>query len=333
MYLNEFLNEPKSQAIPPRCKTPKLCPIVQNAVEFNTVAGVRMTNHGGRAWTVKNVEQAVPDALTRFVRDAQSFVFLPAGLVLVSLRSMGAHNCRCISGTDTLSGHAFGRAIDISGWTFREQAGAGPERVVIYENLVRRQQWLPLHRVGACLHLNFGQVLDWAYNEAHENHFHVEIKDSPAQRWRFVDRCLSFTLGASLQSLGWVSSRSAHAAFAPGPDIAQARVRASSGVRRTSASSDIHPVHATIRPAVDSQHARHDQTRHPARGSTRVPPLRTTMSSAMCLTSENAMACDRKRLRTCGRAIVLRPGYQTSLIPCAVFAQLDPGGVSRTWVC
>jgi Extensin-like protein C-terminus len=227
MYRHDHPIERLGEPIPRRCRTAKLCPtVLHRAAPFDSVAGVRTTKHGGAPWQVTNVEQGLVNALTGFVRDAQQLVFLPAGLLLVSVRSMGAHNCRCMTGTDTFSGHAFGRAIDISGWTFRERAGAGAERVVIYERLVRAGQWLPLHRMGACLHLNFGQVLDWAFNKAHENHFHAEIKDSPAIRWRFVDRLLSFTLGPSLPSLGWVESRSPHAKFAPGPDAAEARVKA-----------------------------------------------------------------------------------------------------------
>ena len=154
MHVSESPAAPDAKVVPPRCTTPKLCPIVQNrAAEFDRVAGVRMTTHGGRSLMVTDVEQSLYDALDRFVRNAQRLVFLPSGFLLVSLRSMGAHNCRCVSGTDSLSGHAFGRAIDVSGWTFLDGAAAGPERTVIYKSLVQRQQWLPLHRVGACLHL------------------------------------------------------------------------------------------------------------------------------------------------------------------------------------
>ncbi len=199
MYLYEIGD---LQTIPDRCKTPKVCPTVQNRVTFRQVNGVAIYNLKGNAISVNNVEQGLKDALAGFVRDAQALVFAPSGLVLERLLWMGAYNCRCISGTDRLSGHAFGRAIDIGGWAFRG-SGTGPVQNVIYERLVKQGKWNPLYRVGACLHLNFQQVLYWIH-DGHRDHFHAEIgRPAPTAYWRFIDMALSRILGESLISIGW----------------------------------------------------------------------------------------------------------------------------------
>ncbi|HEU0178978.1 MAG TPA: extensin family protein [Blastocatellia bacterium] len=199
MYLYE-VGDP--QTTPERCKTPKICPTVQNRVTFQQVNGVAIYNFKGNAASVSNVEQGLKDALADFVRDAQALVFGPSGLVLERILWMGAHNCRCISGTDKLSGHAFGRAIDIGGWALRS-GGTGSIQNFIYERLVKQGEWNPLFRVGACLHLNFQQVLYWIHN-GHHDHFHAEIgRPAPAAYWRFIDMAMSRMLGESLISLGW----------------------------------------------------------------------------------------------------------------------------------
>lgn len=207
MYMYEIGDSP---TIPDRCKTPKVCPTVQNRIAFQQVNGVAIYNLRGAAVTVHNVEQGLKDALAGFVRDAQALVFGPSGLVLERLLWMGAYNCRCISGTDKLSGHAFGRAIDIGGWAFRD-GGTGPIQNVIYERLVKQGDWNPLFRVGACLHLNFQQVLYWIH-DGHRDHFHAEIeRPAPKAYWRFIDMALSRTLGELLVGLGWRRSEGLYA--------------------------------------------------------------------------------------------------------------------------
>jgi hypothetical protein len=193
-----------------RCKTTKICPTVQNRVEFRDVNGVAIYSLNGNAGTVSNVEQGLKDALSSFVRDAQALVFSPSGLALERILWMGAYNCRCISGKDKLSGHAFGRAIDIGGWALRG-GGTGPLQNFIYERLVKEGAWDPLFRVGACLHLNFQQVLYWVH-DGHHDHFHAEIgTPAPAAYWRFIDMALSRMLGESLISLGWRRSEGGYA--------------------------------------------------------------------------------------------------------------------------
>jgi hypothetical protein len=60
MYLYEIGD---SLTIPDRCKTPKVCPTVQNRVTFQQVNGVAIYNLKGAAVTVNNVEQGLKDAL------------------------------------------------------------------------------------------------------------------------------------------------------------------------------------------------------------------------------------------------------------------------------
>src|SRR5262249_45822437 len=120
MYLYEIGD---SETIPDRCKTPKVCPTAPNRVAFQQVNGVAIYNFKGNAVTVNNVEQGLKDALAGFVRDAQALVFGPSGLVLERLLWMGAYNCRCISKTDTLSGHALAARLTLGDGPFAaEQA-------------------------------------------------------------------------------------------------------------------------------------------------------------------------------------------------------------------
>src|SRR5262245_60289162 len=127
MYVYETGDSPTKRD---RCETPKVCRTVHKRVSLQQVNGGASYILRGNAVTVDNVEQGLKDALAGFVRDAQALVFRPSGLVLERLLWMGAHNCRCITGTDKLSGHAFGRAIDIGGWAFR--GGTGPIQNLIY---------------------------------------------------------------------------------------------------------------------------------------------------------------------------------------------------------
>lgn len=207
---------------------------------------MRTTKYGGASWRVTNGEQGLLDALTRFVRAAQQLVFPVAGLLLVSLRSMGACDCRYISSADEFSGHALGGAVDISGRTVREQVGAGAERGVIYERLFRARQGPPLDRIGACVHLDFGQALDWTFNADRVDHFHAEITDSRAARWRCVDRLLTSPSATSLAVwLGRAAPRSCDvhsAACRRRRDPRQGPAR----IRRANAGAHLHSVPEAI---------------------------------------------------------------------------------------
>lgn len=96
----------------------------------------------------------------------------------VTLRHMGTYNCRTIAGTSTLSRHAFGDAIDLSGFDMVDG-----RRFSVLDHWehdttdfeTEEGAWL----YGAS-HRWFGAgfwniVLTPNYNVAHDNHFHVDL--------------------------------------------------------------------------------------------------------------------------------------------------------------
>ena len=95
----------------------------------------------------------------------------------VTLLHMGTYNCRVISGTDTLSEHAFANAIDIYG--FEMATGDYYTLVADWEHNTSQPsgqaaQWLyeAAHRWDDEDIWNI--ILTPNYNAAHDNHFHVD---------------------------------------------------------------------------------------------------------------------------------------------------------------
>jgi hypothetical protein len=105
---------------------------------------------------------------------------------------MGTYNCRVIAGTSTLSQHALGFAIDISAFTFGDgtrwtvnddfEEGTSPQTAA--------GQWL--WNLVSRLHSErvFNIILTPNYNDAHRNHFHVDLTSGanyleahPRGRW------------------------------------------------------------------------------------------------------------------------------------------------------
>ena len=94
------------------------------------------------------------------------------GSRLVRIETMGSYSCRTVAGTDRLSAHATGNAIDVSGFVLADgrritvlgQWSAGTED---------ERQFLRVIHASACK--RFGTVLGPDYNAAHRNHLHVEL--------------------------------------------------------------------------------------------------------------------------------------------------------------
>lgn len=97
---------------------------------------------------------------------------------VVNLVQGGVYNCRVIAGTETLSRHAYGDAIDIFGFEFAdgdiytviddwEEETTAPQTeagVWLYETVYR---W---HDLGI-----WNVILTPNYNTAHKDHFHVDL--------------------------------------------------------------------------------------------------------------------------------------------------------------
>lgn len=101
-----------------------------------------------------------------------------APLGVTAIRHIGTYNCRVIAGTDTLSRHAFGDALDVYGFDFDD--GTTWTLVDDWEHDTED----PVTEAGQFLydaaHRWYDQYL-WAiiltpnYNAAHDNHFHVDL--------------------------------------------------------------------------------------------------------------------------------------------------------------
>lgn len=103
---------------------------------------------------------------------------------VVEVRHIGTYNCRVISGTNTLSRHAFGDAIDLYGFTFDD--GTTYTLVDDWEHdttsfASEGGEWLytAAHRWYDAYLWNI--ILTPNYNAAHDNHFHVDL--SPASHY------------------------------------------------------------------------------------------------------------------------------------------------------
>ncbi|MCA9682109.1 MAG: extensin family protein [Myxococcales bacterium] len=96
----------------------------------------------------------------------------------VEVAHIGTYNCRVISGTETLSEHAFGRAIDLGGFTLE-----GGEYFTVLDDwedgvadpVTFAGQWLKDLTDKRFEQMIFNIILTPEYNAAHDNHFHVDL--------------------------------------------------------------------------------------------------------------------------------------------------------------
>jgi hypothetical protein len=97
------------------------------------------------------------------------------GSPLVRIETMGSYNCRNVAGTAHRSAHATANAIDVSAFVL-----ADGRRVSVLGDWSSgsraEREFLKIVHASACK--RFGTVLGPAYNSAHANHFHVELKGS-----------------------------------------------------------------------------------------------------------------------------------------------------------
>ncbi|WP_421853522.1 extensin family protein [Novosphingobium sp.] len=94
------------------------------------------------------------------------------GSPLVRIETMGSYSCRTIAGTSRLSAHASANAVDVSGFVLAD----GRRITVLHDWSSESPQiraFLQTIRDSACK--RFGTVLTPQYNEAHRDHFHLEV--------------------------------------------------------------------------------------------------------------------------------------------------------------
>lgn len=94
------------------------------------------------------------------------------GSPLVRIETMGSYSCRNIAGTSRLSAHASANAVDVSAFVLAD----GRRITVLHDWNSESPQiraFIETIRDSACK--RFGTVLTPAYNEAHRDHFHLEV--------------------------------------------------------------------------------------------------------------------------------------------------------------
>lgn len=147
------------------------CHVEEPVYVHSPLHGVTLASSGGTETPRVLASCAMAHALTDTVDDV-------APLGVVTLRHMGTFNCRVIAGTDSLSRHAFGDAIDIAGFELSD--GSLYTLVDDWEHDTDS----PQTAAGAFLYEAAHRWYDawiWTiiltpnYNVDHDDHFHVDL--------------------------------------------------------------------------------------------------------------------------------------------------------------
>jgi hypothetical protein len=135
------------------------------------VHGVDVKYYDGTATPNIRAACSMALALTKSIDDV-------AARGVTAVRHIGTYNCRVIAGTDRLSRHGYGDAIDIYGFEFADGSlytlvdhwehettmPMSTEAIFLYETAYR---WHDMQFWTIILTPN--------YNAAHDNHFHVDL--------------------------------------------------------------------------------------------------------------------------------------------------------------
>jgi len=197
-----------------RCLTPgKLaCPAIPDLLCVSNVSGIpfeyptRIARAAGGLQAVtqrRTVTQrfipSVGAAIAGFIARLGS-----VGMPVEAILTYGSLYCRCMRGTDSLSNHAFGDAIDVVGVRWRTASGPRETIVHNYTNAGERQI---LRRINGCLRLSFATVIDY-HRADHRDHFHCDMNRgrgrNPTGKTTivFVQEALKAILGLSLAETG-----------------------------------------------------------------------------------------------------------------------------------
>ncbi|MBI3452795.1 MAG: extensin family protein [Rhodospirillales bacterium] len=127
-----------------------------------------------RAALDKPATMACPLAVA--LADFEAQIIQPAahrhfGHRVTMIRHYGAYGCRTINGTRKLSQHAFGRAIDISGFDLADGTRIDVKRD--WRNAGARTRFL--HEVARAACDSFGVVLTPNRDRSHDGHLHLDI--------------------------------------------------------------------------------------------------------------------------------------------------------------
>jgi hypothetical protein len=98
------------------------------------------------------------------------------GQTVVELENLGSYNCRKIAGKQAQSQHSTANAIDISAFVLAD--GTRISLINDWDDGDRRSAFLHAVRDGSCG--LFSTVLSPDYNEAHADHFHLDMAQRTA---------------------------------------------------------------------------------------------------------------------------------------------------------
>lgn len=185
--------------------TPPVCPSVTGVlsvqgignVPFEYVAKVaddkstklKVVTERLRPRTQKFVP-SVKTALTQFVDNMNRF-----SMPIEAILTAGAHCCRCMTKTNSLSNHSFADAFDLVGVRW-----AGGRETIVH-NWRNPAERALLRRINACLRLSFATVIDY-HRSDHRDHFHCDMNRGHPRGTRRKD-----TLRFTQEALGLVLGR------------------------------------------------------------------------------------------------------------------------------
>ena len=242
-----------SKAAIDRCQQPgsHTCPAIPNLLCVTSVDEVpfeypeaigRADGTGLRAVTRRQrtrTQRFVPgvrDALSGFVANMRRF-----GMPIEAIITWGSLYCRCITGTNKLSNHSFGDAIDIVGVRWAAVGGpASRTRETIVHNYGDPEQRALLRRIDACLRLSFPMVLDY-HHAGHRDHFHCDTQRGKLRprpllpsTTKFTQEALSTVTGRAVPLTGRLdaATKGALAALAGDPRVTADRGRLDAALDR-----------------------------------------------------------------------------------------------------
>ena len=147
------MGEPKD----PRCRVPAPIKLSRIDVRLNRPA---------------TMSCFLADKLDAFERGAlQKLAMQDLGHSVVRIDHLGAYSCRAVSGHDKLSEHAYGLAIDISGFRLSDGTSVSVERD--WARSGPKSTFLHHAARAACGY--FSVVLTPDSNADHFNHFHLDL--------------------------------------------------------------------------------------------------------------------------------------------------------------
>jgi hypothetical protein len=200
-----------------RCRTSHPCPAIPSLLCVTAVNNIPFEYVAGRGMIRRNPTTRLYQVVSRLSKRQQKFIpavgqalgsFLANmtrfGMPVEAILTAGSLYCRCISGTNTLSNHSYGDAVDVVGIRWRSPQGVQETIVHNYANPAERTI---LRRINACLRLSFSTVIDY-HNSGHRDHFHCDMNRGRGRILRgattvgFVQEALNLITGQHLREGG-----------------------------------------------------------------------------------------------------------------------------------